>query len=223
LLFGMAWFYARRAFGEPRIPSWLGMPALYYRDALCIAIGGTAGLLAVSRLMQHAALHWPTVHRAVGASFGQEFDATLPAAAILGSTLIRALFVTGLVAAVAAFIANNVPQTWLRALLFLGAAFALVGGSWGNPADFAKQFAAELILLLVIVLGVRDIMRFNLLGCFLVAMASTLIDGASKLLGQHEASYRANGHAVLAMLALLFVWPLVAWLFPAPVPHGVSC
>lgn len=223
LLFGMAWFYARRAFGEPRIPSWLGMPALYYRDALCIAIGGTAGLLAVSRLMQLAALHWPTVHRAVGASFGQEFDATLPAAAILGSTLIRALFVTGLVAAVAAFIANNVPQTWLRALLFLGAAFALVGGSWGNPADFAKQFAAELILLLVIVLGVRDIMRFNLLGCFLVAMASTLIDGASKLLGQHEASYRANGHAVLAMLALLFVWPLVAWLFPAPVPHGVSC
>jgi hypothetical protein len=223
LLFGLAWFYARRSFGEQRIPSWLGMPALYYRDALCIGIGGTAGLLALSRLLQIAAQHWPTVHRAAGASFGQDFDAFVPGASILGSALIHSLFLTGVVAAVAAFVANKIPQAWLRVLLFLGAACGFVGGSWGNPADLAKQYLAELILLGAIVLGVRYIMRFNLLGCFLVLMVSAVIDGASKLLGQHETFYRANGYAVLSVLVLLLAWPLVAWLFPAATPRGVSC
>ena len=34
LLFGMAWFFGRRAFGEERLPGWSGMPSVYYRDAL---------------------------------------------------------------------------------------------------------------------------------------------------------------------------------------------
>jgi membrane protease YdiL (CAAX protease family) len=223
LLFGLAWFYARRAFGEERIPGWLGMPALYYRDALCVGIGGTAGLLALSRLLQVAALHWPTAHRAAGASFGQDFDAFVPGASIVGSALLHSLFLTGLIAAVAAFVTDKVPQRWLRVVLFLGAACAFVGGSWGNSADFAKQYVAEFILLGVIVLGVRYIMRFNLLGCFLLLMLSAVIDAASKLLGQHGAFYRRNGLATLAALVVLLLWPLVAWLFPAPPPRGVNC
>jgi hypothetical protein len=223
LLFGLAWFYARRAFGEERIPGWLGMPALYYRDALCIGIGGTAGLLALSRLLQVAALHWPTAHRAAGDSFGQDFDAFVPGASIVGSALLHSLFLTGLIAAVAAFVTNKVPQTWLRVLLFLGAACAFVEGSWGNSADFAKQYVAEFILLGVIVLGVRYVMRFNLLGCFLVLMFTAVIDAQSKLLAQHGAFYRRNALATLAALVVLLLWPLVAWLFPAPPPRGVNC
>src|SRR5262249_27722849 len=40
LAFGLAWFYVRKAFGEVRLPSWAGMPKLYYRDAALIGIGG---------------------------------------------------------------------------------------------------------------------------------------------------------------------------------------
>src|SRR5260370_24885497 len=79
LLFGIAWFYAARAFGEERLPSWVGMPANYYRDALCIGLGGSAALLGLQRLLAVASPLWPTVHRALPASFGPEFDAVFPA------------------------------------------------------------------------------------------------------------------------------------------------
>lgn len=215
LLFGVAWFYGRRVFDAERMPSWLGMPALYYRDALCIGVGGTAALVAARRLVQTAFLYWPTMHRAAAATFGQDFDATLPAAAILATAVLRGLLLTALVAAVAAFVAACIPQAWLRALLFVGAGLALVGGSWGNAADYLKQAAAEFILLGVIVLGVRYVVRCNLLGCFLVVAASTAMGTLSELLGQDDAFYRLNGFAVLAAVLMLFAWPLLAWLFPS--------
>ena len=73
LLFGMAWFFARRAFGDGPLPGWSGMPPAYYRDALWIGVGGTAALVGVSRLAALAAAHWPTVHRAIESSFGWRF------------------------------------------------------------------------------------------------------------------------------------------------------
>jgi len=212
LLFGLAWFYARRAFGEDRLPGWLGMPALYYRDAVFIGIGGAAAFVALHRLLDVAFVHWPTMHRQIAASFGSDFDATSPAAAILGSTLVGALFLTGLIAAIAAFVAAYIPQTWLRVLLFLAGVLARVGSNWGNPADYAKQFFTEAILLAVIVLGVRYVMKFNLLGCFLAVFAGAALGGVSELLGQHEAFYRTNGIAVLVAVLALLAWPLLAWL-----------
>src|SRR5262249_56577676 len=44
LVFGLAWFYCRKAFGEGRLPGWAGMPGVYYRDALFIGAGGLAGM-----------------------------------------------------------------------------------------------------------------------------------------------------------------------------------
>src|ERR1700719_2327034 len=147
LLFGMAWYFGRRAFGEERLPGWTGMPPLYYRDALLIGVGGTAALIGFSRLIAALSAHWPTAHRAIDAAFGDEFDATLPAAAVFGTVLLRTLMYTGLVALCASFVATNVKQPWLRLPLFLGAALATVGTAWGTPADFAKQFLAGALLL----------------------------------------------------------------------------
>ena len=76
-VFGVAWFYAKRKFGEESIPGWRGMPAEYYRDALLIGLGGAAGILGVRTLVQVAAQHWPTAHRAMEASFGSNFDAVI--------------------------------------------------------------------------------------------------------------------------------------------------
>src|SRR2546429_7232554 len=57
-------------------------------------------------------------------------------------------------------------------------------------------------------LGVRFVMRFNLLGCFLVVAGTALVSGASELLAQPDAFYGRNGYAILLALALLFAWPL---------------
>ncbi len=191
-LFGLAWFYARRAFAEEQLPGWSAMPALYYRDAFFIGVGGSAALVALHRLTQVLSRHWPTVHREAVASFGQDFDATLPAASILGTALLRGLMMTGFVMAVAAFVAACVPQKWLRALLLLGGALALVGGGWGNGADYLKQFGVEFISLAVLVLGLRYVVKLNLLGCFLVVAAGTLLGALAELLPQPNAFYHAT-------------------------------
>jgi membrane protease YdiL (CAAX protease family) len=223
LLFGVAWFYAHRAFGEERIPSWLGMPAAYYRDALFIAVGGTGAFIALRRIIWVAMLHWPTMHREAVASFGENSGGISPAAAILAGALGAGLFYAALVALLAAFVADCVPQAWLRALLFLGGALALVGSDWGSAADYAKHLSMEVILLGVIVLGVRYVAKFNLLGYFLLAAASAILGGASEMLKQDNSFYHLNGLAVLVVLALLLAWPLFAWLFPRPAPRSMAC
>ena len=211
LLFGLAWYYAARAFGEERLPGWTGMPAVYYRDALWIGLGGSTGLLALGRLLTTVSMHWPTIHRALPASFGDDFDAILPIGSISGGTLLHSLLLTGIVVGVASFIASQVHQRGLRILLFLVGAFALVGGGWGSPADLAKVFLSKLILLGVLVLGVGRIMRFNILGCFLIVAGTSLLEGAVELLSQPDSFYRANGYAVLLALVLLFAWPFAGW------------
>lgn len=211
LPFGLAWYFAARAFGQERLPDGARMPGEYYRDAFLIGLGGVAGLLGLERLLAAASTYWPTVHRSLPASFGQDFDATLPAASIVGGTLIEGLFMTGIVVALASFIAAQVRQPWLRILILLSGALALVGGGWGSPADFAKQFLARLILLAVLAFGVQRVMRFNLLGCFLIVAGTSLLAGAAELLAQPDSFYRANGYAILLAVAVLFVWPLAAW------------
>jgi membrane protease YdiL (CAAX protease family) len=211
LLFGLAWYYAAKAFGEEQLPRWLGMPGEYYRDALWIGLGGTAGLIGLEHLLARASTHWPTTHRAIEAAFGQDFDAILPAASILGGTLLHSLLIVGMVLTLASFIAAQVRQPGLRILLFLLGALSLVGGSWGGGADFAKQSLAQIILLGALVFGVRRVMRFNLLGCFLVVAGLSLSAGAGELLAQPDAFYRANGYVVVAGLILLFTWPLAVW------------
>jgi membrane protease YdiL (CAAX protease family) len=211
LLFGMAWYFAKGAFGEERLPGWTGMPAAYYRDAVWIGLGGTAALVGLSRLITTAAAYWPTAHRAVEASFGGDLDATLPAGSAFGTVLLRALMYTGLVTLCASFVAAHIKQAWLRLLIFLGGALAMVGTEWGSTADFAKQFLTAAVLLAVLVFGVTRVMRFNILGCFLVVAGTSLLAAAAKLVSQPDGYYRANGYAVLFMLIMLLAWPLVAW------------
>jgi len=135
----------------------------------------------------------------------------LPAAAIFGGTVLYGLLLTGLVTAIASFIAGHVRAPLLRLFLLSAGALAFVPGGWGSPADLAKQFLIKLIWVAAVAFGVRYVMRFNLLGCFLVIAGTSLVSGASELFAQPDAFYRANGYAVLFALILLFVWPAAAW------------
>ena len=211
ITFGIAWYYAKRAFGEENIPGWTGMPAAYYRDALWIGLGGAAAVLGARTLLQTLLQHWPTVHRAAETSFGSNFDAIFPAASTLGTTVNHSLLYTGMVALVASFVAAQLRARWLRFLVFLLGALAMLGSSWGSPADFAKQLLAQMIVLAVYLFGVRRVMRFNIFGCFLVLAILSLVSDAAELLGQPDSFYRANGYGVVFALVLLLAWPFLAW------------
>jgi hypothetical protein len=211
VLLAVAWFFGRRAFIEDYFPAWTGMPANYYRDAFFIGIGGAGALIGLQTLIQAVAQHWPTPHREVAAGFGSNFDAYLPAGAILGASLLHSLMYMGFVALAATFIAAILRPTWLKTLVFIVATFAAMPSNWGSPADYAKQWIAETILLAVLVLGVRYVMRFNIFGCFLVVGLISLASGAAELLGQPDRWYRLNGYAVVAALVLMLAWPLMNW------------
>jgi hypothetical protein len=215
LLFGTAYFFALSAFGDEELPSWTGMPRVYYRDALLIGVGGALGLLGLSRALKAIAAAWPTAHRAADASFGKDFDTLFPAASLLAGGVQLGLLLTALICLAGAFVAARVRQTSVRAALFVLAAAALVGGNWGSGADFARQFATELIVLGFIVAGARWVAQLNLLGYFLAAAMVLLFGGIAELLGQPNAFYHLNGYALAAGLVTLLAWPLVAWLRPS--------
>jgi len=210
VLFGLAWHYAARAFGEESIPSWLGMPPDYYRDAFWIGLGGSAALIGVRRLLDAASNWWPTEHRGLAAGVGQIFDAISPAALVVGSSILSALLVTGAVMLAGACLGAEVRVRWLRLALFLALAAGLVSG-WGSPLDFLKQLLSNLILLALVVFGMRRVVRFNVLGLFVIVAGTNLLGGALQLSQQTDGFYRFQAYLVLSVLALLLAWPLVAW------------
>jgi membrane protease YdiL (CAAX protease family) len=210
LLFGLAWSFGARAFGADKIPTWLGMPANYYRDAFWIAVGGAGVLIGLRRFLGAVDIWWPTLHRELPASFGESFDALYPAAAILGGAIVRGLLLTGTFALAGAFLGAELRVRWLRLVLFLVLAASLIS-DWGSSADFLKQFLESVLVLGVVVFGFRRMVRFNLLGCFLAVTSVAILGSAVELVTQSNAFYRSEGHLVLAALALLLAWPLVAW------------
>ena len=210
LLFGLVWYFSARAFDEDRVPTWLGMPSRYYRDAFCIGIGGASLLVALKHILEALARSWPTLHRGVPSSIGDHFDAVFPGLGVLGGAILRALFITGILALAGAFLGAELRVRWLRLLLFLAIPAAFIS-DWGSPADFLKQFLALLALMAVVVLGIRHVARFNMLGWFLVVATLGLLGAAAELLSQVDLFYRANGYIILAMLVALLAWPLLAW------------
>jgi membrane protease YdiL (CAAX protease family) len=210
LLFGLAWSFGARAFGSERIPTWTGMPADYYRDAFWIAVGGAGALIGVRRLLTMADTWWPTLHRELPASFGDSFDALYPSAGIIGGAIVRGLLLTGTFALAAAYLGAELRVRWLRLALFVALAASLVS-DWGSPGDFAKQFLMSVVILGVIVFGFRWVVRFNLLGCFLMAAGVAMLGGAVELTSQPDGFYRSQGYLVVAALVILLTWPLVAW------------
>jgi membrane protease YdiL (CAAX protease family) len=208
LLFGLAWNYAARAFGEERIPTWLSMPGEYYRDAFWIGLGGAALLVGLRRVIELVATWMPTVHREYPAIFGTAFDALYPAAAVIGGGVLDALLRTGVVALASAFLAAELRVRWLRLVLFWAVAAAMVS-NWGSPLDFLERFVGQAIVLGVVVFGIRRVARFNLLGWFLVIACTRLLSGAVELLSQPSEFYRTQGYIVVAALGLLLLWPLL--------------
>ncbi len=213
LLFGMAWYYGTRAFGGERLPVWAGMPEAYYLDALFIGTGGTAAWVGLDAIVKWATQHWPSVQQGAAAVIGGNLDATMPALAIIGSAVRGGLTWTAMVALTAAFLVSMIRPVWMRASAFVLAVLALGGfaSNWSDPMDIAKKMVIAAVWIAVIDLAVRYVIRFNVLGCFLILASLALLGGAGEMLKHPDHFYRMNGYALVAMLIALFAWPVVAW------------
>jgi membrane protease YdiL (CAAX protease family) len=217
LLLGFGWFLLARIFGAERLPAWRGMPAWYYRDALLLGLGGAGGLAIVARAISQLDRLWPTSRAATESATFESLSALLPTGSIIAAAVIAGFFAVGLVAVVAgslALLRRFVPPGAARAVQFgslLLLAVALIG-SWGSPADFAKQVLLQFLLLAVYAFGVSRVFRFNMLGYFLLAALGSLALGAADLLQHPETFLRWNGYATAAAALLLLAWPLAGWL-----------
>ena len=213
LLLGAAWYYGTRAFGEERIPSWTGMPRAYYRDALFIGLVGTAAWMGLDAISKWVYQHLPGVPAGAAASFGSNLDALFPMGAIVGSGVRGGLTLAALVVITAAFLASMIRSKWLRGLVFVLAVLALggIGANWHDPMDVAKKMVIGAVWIAVIDLAVRYLIRFNVLGYFLILAGLSLLAGAGEMLRHPDYFYQANGYGVVAALVVLFGWPLGAW------------
>jgi hypothetical protein len=219
--FGLAWYFWSRAGQNNQLPEWFRMPANYYRDALLIATAGAAAYLGFTRGVTILARVVPALRDALPASVPSGFDALLPAAQEISRAVYGGLLVAAIIAAVSGFLTLFARTRRLRALLVMAGALAMIGG-WGSGADFLRQFALYALTITFWWWGVSKIIRFNLLGYFLLIAVISLAGGALPLLQQPNSYLRTNGVAVLAALALLILWPLIAWRRAANAANSTS-
>jgi hypothetical protein len=196
------------------------MPRAYYRDALLIGAGGIAAWAGLDAISKWAYQHWPGAQAGAAAGFGASLDAVLPAAAIAGAAVRGGLTMTALVAIAAAFLASMIRPIWMRAGIFALAVLALggFGANWHDPMDITKKMIIAAVWIALIDLAVRYVIRFNVLGYFLIIAGLALLGGAGELLHHPDYFYWANGYGVLVALVALFVWPLIAWRRAAAAP-----
>ena len=110
----------------------------------------------------------------------------------------------------AALIAAYVRSQWMRAGLVVLIA-VLMATNVATPGAFLRDAAFHLLTIVVLWLGVTRVVRFNVMGYFLLAAMIVLVPDAVELLKQPNAYFHANGYAVVAFALGLLAWPLVLW------------
>jgi membrane protease YdiL (CAAX protease family) len=209
LLLGIAWYFVDRSLGAGRIPPWRGISAAYYRDGFCIAVFGSLALVGLNRLPALFA-HWPLLRHTLPAAVPEGLDALNPASGVLGSAITSGFVTTGLVGLVAGFVAAYIRPAWMRAGVLI--LYAILSATdVATPGAFFREAAFRLLVAVAVWFGVSRLVRFNVLGYFLLAATITLASGAVELLEQPNYYSRANGYAILACALAALAWPLIMW------------
>jgi hypothetical protein len=209
LLLGLSWFFLERSFGEGFTPGWTKWNAAYYRDAFCIAAFGSVAVIGLNRLPLLLA-RWPILHHSLGPSVPDNLDQLSPAFGGLASGIAAAFVTAGFIGLAAGLIAAYVRPCWMRAALLVLVAILLTTNV-ASTGSFFREAAVHLVVVLVLWYGVTRIVRFNVLGYFLLAAMLALISAAIGLLQQPNSDFHANGYAVVAFAVCILAWPLMRW------------
>jgi membrane protease YdiL (CAAX protease family) len=209
LLLGLSWFFLERTFGQGFTPGWKELNAAYFRDAFCVAAFGSAAVIGLNRLPLLLA-RWPLLRHSLGASVPDNLDQINPALGGFASSIAAAFVMAGFVGLAAGLIAAYVRPPWMRAALLVLVA-ALMTTNVASPAAFFRDTAVHLAIVLVLWYGVTCLVRFNVLGYFLLAAMLSLIPSAIELLQQPNPYFHANGYAVVACAVAILAWPLMRW------------
>jgi hypothetical protein len=212
VLWGLAWFFLARSYGPDRLPGWLGMPPLYYRDALLLGLCGCGIAAGMARLRELIAQLWPVAQYGLTASVPANLDSALPALQVLAGAVTAGLITIGFLALAAGFAAWYVRNPWMQVLL-LGLLALLSAPAWGGGSvgGLLQDVLVGWVGILLIWWAVHRVVRFNLLGYFLAISLSMFAAAAAELLRQPNSYFRANGWAVVAAAVMLLLWPLIAW------------
>ena len=175
---------------------------------VCIAILGPVTLLGLNRIPALFAL-------AIVATFDRRkcsdrSGCLNPAASAIATMIWRGFFTVGVIAIAVGLIATYVRSRRLRIALMIVVA-VLMTSDVAATGSFLRDAAFRLLLLAVLWLGVTRVVRFNLMGYFLVSAMIVLIPDAVELLEQPNRYFHANGYAVLLCALGLLAWPLVMW------------
>lgn len=209
LLLGLAWFFLERAFGPGCIPPWSRKNGAYFRDAFCVALFGCAAVLGFNRLPALFA-RWPELRHSLGANVPQNLDLLNPAAGSLASSIAAGFLAVGLLGIAAGLIAVYVRPAWMRATLLILYA-ALMATNVASPGTFFREAAFHLVGIAALWYAVTCIVRFNVLGYFLLAAMIALVPAAVELFDQPNSYLHANGYAVAALALAILAWPLMRW------------
>jgi membrane protease YdiL (CAAX protease family) len=208
LLLGLAWFFLERAFGQGHI-TLDGMQAKYYRDALFVAAFGAAAVLGLGRLPALFS-RWPALHHTLSAAVPDGLDFLNPGTGAVASAIVASLFTVGLVGLAAALIAAYVRPLWMRAGLVILTA-ALMATGVATPGAFLRDAGFYLVVIVILWGGITRIVRFNVLGYFLLVAIVAVVPRATELLDQSNPYFHVNGYAVFAFALALLSWPLICW------------
>src|SRR5260370_28343505 len=83
---------------------------------------------------------------------------------------------------------------WQRASIFVLAVLALggMGANWHDPMDVAKKMIIGAVWIAVIDLAVQYVIRFNVLGYFLILAGVSLVEGPGEMRRHPDFFYRPN-------------------------------
>ena len=209
LLLGLSWFFLERTFGEGFTPRWTECSATYFRDAFYVAAFGSMAVIGLNRLPLLLS-RWPIVHHSLAPSVPDNLDQLSPALGGFAAAVAAAFVTAGFIGLVAGLIAAYVRPTWMRSALLVLVA-VLMTTNVASRASFFIEAAVHLVVVWVLWYGVTRIVRFNVLGYFLLAAMLALIPTAIGLLQEPNAYFHANGYAVIAFAIATLAWPLVRW------------
>ncbi len=210
MLFGVAYLFFTQAGFSQQIPQWFGMPRAYYRDAIVAAIAGTASLVGVARIQYLISQIWHVQARGIGTAVPGGFDAVPPADSA------RAIYLQRIYRSRSSRRSCRIHRHVCAArmgastLIFRTRAVSNRLRPF-STGQFLQQFLLESFFLAVVWFGISRFIRFNLLGYFLLLATSSLLQAAVTSISQPNTYIRENGAATLAILALLLLWPLMAW------------